>query len=119
MIASSSPFVLSWRPFYVMVPSLARSKIILASRRYHQSRHNQQLESTGAKFPIILIISSLVLRILSSRTMLYVIGLGLSDEKDITVRGLEVCLLLVPFRSAGRLVPHRWSLLFIPTPACG
>ena len=30
--------------------------------------------------------------------MLYVIGLGLSDEKDITVRGLEVCLLLVPVR---------------------
>lgn len=23
--------------------------------------------------------------------MLYVIGLGLSDEKDITVKGLEVC----------------------------
>jgi diphthamide biosynthesis methyltransferase len=27
--------------------------------------------------------------------MLYVIGLGLSDEKDITVKGLEVSLLLV------------------------
>ena len=26
-------------------------------------------------------------------TMLYVIGLGLSDEKDITVKGLEVCML--------------------------
>jgi hypothetical protein len=34
-----------------------------------------------------------VLRIISHtiyRKMLYVIGLGLNDEKDITVRGLEV-----------------------------
>lgn len=27
--------------------------------------------------------------------MLYVVGLGLSDEKDITVKGLEVCSPLV------------------------
>jgi diphthamide biosynthesis methyltransferase len=32
--------------------------------------------------------------------MLYVIGLGLSDEKDITVKGLEVS-----DSSAGRAVP--------------
>ena len=30
--------------------------------------------------------------------MLYVIGLGLSDEKDITVKGLEVRLMLACMR---------------------
>ena len=44
--------------------------------RYHRTCRQIQLLSKSSSI---------------SHNMLYVIGLGLSDEKDITVKGLEVC----------------------------